>query len=93
MTLQIWPQDTECATLGPQIDRVGMMLIPVLTPGEEGARLGDAEAAKTIVMAGVVRIVEGGHAVITTLESGTLELRFATGEIFHLDEETVTRIA
>ncbi len=93
MTLQIGPQDTECATHGPQIDRVDMMLIAVLAPGEEGARPGDADVAKTIVMAGVARIVEGGHAVITTFESGTIELRFATGEIFHLDEETVTRIA
>ena len=93
MTLQIWPQDTECATNGPRIDTVGMMLIPALNPGEDGARPGDAEGAKSVVMAGVARIVEDGHAVIATLESGTLELRFATGEIFRRDQETVTRIA
>ena len=40
----------------------------------------------------VARIVEEGHAVLATLESGTLELRFATGEIYHLDKETITRI-
>jgi hypothetical protein len=44
-------------------------------------------------MAGVARLVEGGHAIMATLESGSLELRFATGEIFRLDEATVTRIA
>jgi alpha-D-ribose 1-methylphosphonate 5-triphosphate synthase subunit PhnG len=27
------------------------------------------------------------------LESGALELRLATGEIYHLGEETVTRVA
>jgi hypothetical protein len=70
-----------------------MMLIPALKPDEDGARRGDAAEVKTIVMAGVARIVEDGHAVIATLESGTLELRFATGGIFHLDAETVTRIA
>ena len=93
MTPLVWPQDTECATNGPRIDPVGMMLIPALNPGEDGARPGDAEGAKSIVIAGVARIVEDGHAVIATLESGALELRFATGEIFRLDQETVTRIA
>jgi hypothetical protein len=67
-----------------------MILIPVLNPDEDGARPGNAKA---IVMAGVARIVEEGHAAIAILESGTLELRLATGEIFHLNEETVTRTA
>jgi len=93
MIPRIWPQDTECATDGPRIDPVAMMLVPALNPGEKGPRPGAAAAAKKIVMAGVARIVEDGHAAIRTLASGGLELRFATGEIYHLDEATVTRIA
>jgi hypothetical protein len=65
-----------------------MILIPVLNPDEDTARPGNAKA---IVMAEVTRIVEEGHAAIAILESGTLELRLVTGEIFHLNEETVTR--
>jgi alpha-D-ribose 1-methylphosphonate 5-triphosphate synthase subunit PhnG len=44
-------------------------------------------------MAELARIVEEGGAVTARLESGAIELRLATGEIFHLGEETVTRIA
>jgi hypothetical protein len=44
-------------------------------------------------MAELVRIVEEGAAVIATLESGTIELRLATGEVFHLGDKVVTRIA
>jgi hypothetical protein len=64
-----------------------------MNPDEEGAGPGDEEVAKAVVMAGVARIVEGAHAALTTLESGNLELHFATGEIFRLDVATVTRIA
>ena len=47
-----------------------------------------------MVVAKLFHIVETcGGAVLTTLESGTLELRPGTGEIFHLGEDTVTRIA
>ena len=70
-----------------------MTLIPALNSREKGAWPEDAEVAKAIVMAGVARIVEEGHADIATLECGSLELRFTTGEIFRLDRETVTRIA
>jgi len=49
--------------------------------------------AKALVMAELVRIVEEGAAVIATLESGTIELRLATGEVFHLGDKVVTRIA
>jgi hypothetical protein len=70
-----------------------MTLIPALNPGEEEAWPGDAAVAKAVVMAGVARIVKGGFAVIAAMESGRLELRFATGEIFRLDAATVTRIA
>ena len=68
------------------------MLILASDRREESARPGDADVAKAIVMAEVARCIEEGDAVIVTLESGTLELRLATGEIFHFGEETITRI-
>jgi hypothetical protein len=34
-----------------------------------------------------------GGAAIAALESGSLELRLATGEIFHLREGTIARVA
>jgi hypothetical protein len=49
--------------------------------------------AKAIVMAEVARIVAKGDAAITTLEFGIHELRFATGEVFQLGEQAITRVA
>jgi hypothetical protein len=60
---------------------------------EQGAERVDEEDAKAFVMAEIARIVEEGRAVMTRLESGVLELRFTTGELFHLGDEGVTRIA
>ena len=60
---------------------------------DEGGALEDPDVAKALVMAELARIVEEGGAVIATLESGTIELRLATGEVFHLGEKVVTRIA
>jgi hypothetical protein len=70
-----------------------MTLIPTLNLLKGGRRPKDPDVAKTLVMAALARIVEEGGAVIAMLESGTLELRLETGEIFHLGEGTVTRIA
>jgi hypothetical protein len=55
--------------------------------------LENPDVAKTLVLAELARIVEEGGAVIATLKSGTIELRLATGEVFRLDDEAVTRIA
>ena len=44
-------------------------------------------------MAELARIVAEGGVAIAGLESGALELRLATGEIFHLGEATVARVA
>jgi hypothetical protein len=71
----------------------GMTLIRILDPAADGGRREDSNVAKALVMAEIARIVEGGHALLGMLESGTLELRLATGEIFHLGEDAVTRIA
>lgn len=68
-----------------------LIFAPNLTGG--GGGLEDPDVAKALVMAELARIVEQGDAVIITLESGTLELRLETGEIFHLGEAAVTRIA
>jgi hypothetical protein len=60
---------------------------------DEGGALEDPDVAKALVMAELAHIVEEGGAVIATLESGTIELRLATGEVFHLGGKVVTRIA
>jgi hypothetical protein len=70
-----------------------MTLILTLNLPEDRGRPEQPDVAKALVMAELARIVEEGGAIIDTLESGTLELRLATGEIFHLGEGTVTRIA
>ena len=69
-----------------------MTLIPTLNLAEDWSGPEDPDVAKALVMAELARFVEEGCAVTVMLESGALELRFATGEVFHLDEETVTRI-
>ena len=63
-----------------------------LAMAEQGPQPTDDEAAKTLVMAEVVRIVEEGRAAMTRLESGLIELRFTTGEVFHLGDAGITRI-
>ena len=70
-----------------------MIFIPAVNPGEEMARSGDADVARALIMAEITRLVENGDAVLVTFESGRLELRLATGEVFHLGEESVSRIA
>ena len=70
-----------------------MTLILNSNVADEGGALEDPDVAKALVMAELARIVEEGAAVIATLESGTIELRLATGEVFHLGDKLVTRIA
>lgn len=70
-----------------------MTLILALDPAEDGSPPEDQDVPKALVMAGVGRIVEDGDAVLIALQSGVLELRLLSGEIFHLGEKTVTRIA
>ena len=84
-------QDTECAACGFKIHGSGMTFIPAVDLGEEAAR--DAHMVSTTVMAEITRLVEDSDAVLVTFESGRLELRLATGEAFHLAEETITRVA
>jgi hypothetical protein len=70
-----------------------MTLIFAPKPAEAGTALEELDVAKALVTAEFTRMVEDGRAVMITLEAGTLELRLATGEIFHLGETAITRIA
>jgi hypothetical protein len=70
-----------------------MMFIPAACPLEDRSWPENVDAAKAMFMTEVARIVADGRGDITKLNSVTLELRLATGEIFHLGEQTVTRIA
>ena len=70
-----------------------MTLVPKPNLVDERGAPENPDVAKALVMAELVRIVEEGAAVIATLESGTIELRLATGEVFHLGDKVVTRIA
>jgi len=53
----------------------------------------DADLAKALVMAEVARIVAEGSARVVRCDSSTVELRFATGEVFRLGEDAITRVA
>jgi hypothetical protein len=67
----------------------------ILAPklAEDGGAPVDPDMAKTLVMAELAHVVEEGAGVMVALEGGTLELRLATGEVFHLGETAITRIA
>jgi hypothetical protein len=51
------------------------------------------DPAKALVMSCVGEFVSCGHAEWSLLDNGTVELRFLTGEIFLLGDQTVTRMA
>jgi hypothetical protein len=70
-----------------------MTYLLALKLAEDGDAPEDSGVAKESVLAELAQIVSEGGARLATLESGALELRLATGEVFHLGEETVTRIA
>ena len=82
----------ECAGCGPRVARFGMTLIPGFNPADEGGWPEAHAVVKPLVMAELARIVEEDGAAIVALESGALEPRLATGEIFRLGEATVTRV-
>jgi hypothetical protein len=70
-----------------------MTLIHTLDLAADTGPPDDLNEAKAVVMAEFARIAEEGRAVLVTLESGAVELCLATGEIFHLGEEAITRVA
>lgn len=70
-----------------------MTVTLALNMAKDGDGPEEPDPAKALVMAELARIVAEGGATILTLKSGTRELRLATGEIFHLGENSATRIA
>jgi hypothetical protein len=70
-----------------------MTLIFAPNLADERGTLEDMDVARALVVAELARIVEEGGAVIASRESGSIELRLATGEVFHLGETAITRIA
>ena len=62
--------------------------------GNDGLTLhASTDAAKALVMSSIAELVNRGCAQWSTLESGDVELRLPSGEIFVLGDQTVTRIA
>jgi hypothetical protein len=73
--------------------RAEMMFMPATNRLEDRNWPEDWDAAKTLFMTEVKRLVEEGRGDLVKLESGMLELRLTTGEIYHLGEQSITRIA
>ena len=51
-----------------------------------------ADPAKTAVMSFVRQLARQGFARRTALCNGVIELTLVSGEVFHLDETSVTRV-
>ena len=62
-------------------------------PADGEDPLDDSGAAKTVFLAVIAQIIEGGGAMLTLSGAGTSELRLASGEVFQLGNETLTRVA
>jgi len=69
-----------------------MMFMPAAGQLEDMDRPDDLDAAKALFMTEVARLVEERRGELVRLESGTLELRLVTGEIYHLGARSITRI-
>ena len=48
---------------------------------------------KALVMRAIALLVRDGCAELAVLEGGDTTLRLTTGEVFHLGEEAITRVA
>jgi hypothetical protein len=70
-----------------------MVFIPATSRSEDRSWPKGVDVAKALFMAEIAHIVAEGLGEIARLESGTVELRLVTGQIFHLGEQSVTRIA
>ena len=68
-----------------------MTVISAFYQREDADGLDDPAMAR--VIASLVHIVGESRGSMTRLDSGVMELRLVTGEIFHLGEETITRVA
>ena len=74
------------------IGRGEMIFIPSASLSEDRSWPEELDTAKALFMIEVARIVEEGRGELARLESGTLELRLTTGEIYQLGEQSITRI-
>ena len=88
---RVWRQETECAPAWQAISAVRMTVISALYPREDFGEL--ERSAMACIIAEIVLIVGESRGSMKRLESGVMELRLATGEIFLLGEETITRVA
>jgi hypothetical protein len=68
-----------------------MTVTSVLYLGEDSDGLD--KSAMAFVIAELVHIIGESRGSMKRLDSGLMELRLATGEIFHLGRETITRVA
>ena len=75
-----------------RVGRADMMFMPAAGQLEDMDRPDDLDAAKALFMTEVARLVEERRGELVRLESGTLELRLVTGEIYHLGARSITRI-
>jgi hypothetical protein len=57
------------------------------------ARLSHADPAKRLLMKHISQLVAGGYAEWKMLDSGDIQFRFGTGEMFLLTEITIIRLA
>jgi hypothetical protein len=48
--------------------------------------------SKTVVMTSIGRLVSDGFAEFGRLANGDIELRFYSGEVFHLHDAGITRV-
>lgn len=53
----------------------------------------DSEDAKSMVMAAIGELVDGGQAEWSRTATGEVELRLISGEVFVLGDVSVTRVA
>ena len=72
---------------------VAMTATSAQSPLEDLDELENPDWATAFVIAGLVRVFGKGHAAMHRLESGAIEIRLPAGEVFHLDDETITRVA
>jgi hypothetical protein len=69
-----------------------MMYMPAASQWEENWPE-DLDAARALFMTEVARLVDEGRGGLVKLDSVTLELRLSGGEIYHLGEQSIIRIA
>ncbi len=64
-----------------------------VTAGAAPSERYSSDPEKAFVMKAIARLVRQGCAELAVLESGKTRLRLKTGEVFHLGEQAITRIA